>query len=423
MKYNKAVIGGHFVISFDNVINGFLAVVMAPLFFGSSNDPIVQLLSSYAAYAALFVTGPVGALTFGRMGDKFGRKNALLVSIMGIGLPVFAIGILPTYSTIGVAAPIILIILRMLQGFFKGAEYSGVLIHNHETGNKRVSSSANVISLGCFGGCAAAVVCWCATQSEYVNWSWRIPFTIGGMLAFVVFFFRMRIPETDDYIEILNQQRVSRSPIKELVSHHKLETLVGIVICAMYMAFAYSSMIFGNRLFQQAGYSVSQSMLFSVFDMLWISISISICGKVADKIGMVRQMQIGSLVLMAASYPLCMLIDGELTLFKIYTYMIFVTFLSASIASCSAAYVLHLLPAHCRYTGFALSDSLGAIIGGATPLMMLLFSSIFKTNLGCALWFYIMTIPTFVLITLMNRRIKDKSIQPEIKGKNTVDMG
>ncbi|MDR1034553.1 MAG: MFS transporter [Holosporales bacterium] len=406
MLYNRTVNGGHFVISFDNVINGFLAVVMAPLFFGASQDPIIQLLCSYAAYGALFVTGPVGALMFGRMGDKFGRKRALLISITGIGCPVFLIGILPTYSMIGVAAPIVLIMLRMVQGFFKGAEYSGVLIHNHEMGNKKISSSANIISLGCFGGVAAAVTCWFATQEASPVWSWRVPFIVGGVLASVVFFFRMKIPETDDFIEIQNQNKTLKSPLMALLRSHKLEMFVGTAVCAMYTSFAYSSMMFGNRLFQQAGYPVSQSMIFSMFDMLWISISISICGRIADRIGLVRQIQIGALVLLVASYPLCMLITGELTLFKIYAYMTCVTFLSASIASCSAAYVLRLFPAQCRYTGFSVTDSLGAIIGGATPFMMLLFSAVFSTNMGCVVWFYITTIPTFVLICIVDRRTR-----------------
>ncbi|MDR1233778.1 MAG: MFS transporter [Holosporales bacterium] len=410
MEYNKTIIGGHFVISFDNVIHGFLAVVMAPLFFGINDDPIVQLLSSYAAYSALFIAGPVGAIAFGRMGDKLGRKKALLASILGIGIPAFTIGVLPTYNTIGITAPISLIILRMIQGFFKGTEYAGVLVHNYETGNKKASSTANVISIGCYGGCVAALVCWCATQGEASSWSWRIPITIGAILSLVVFFFRMKISETDEYIEILNQHKILKSPVRELLRNYKLETAVGIAVCAMYMAFAYSSMIFGNRLFQQAGYSVSQSMIFSIFDLLWISIALSICGKIADKIGMVKQMQIGSLILIAASYPVCMLISGELTLFKIYSYMIIVTFLSATVASCSAAYVLSLLPVHCRYTGFSLSDSIGSIIGGATPFMMLLFSSTFNSNIGCVLWLYITTIPTVILITVMNNRIRKKQM-------------
>lgn len=409
MRYNKAVVFGHFIISFDNVINGFLAVVMAPLFFGGHNSPIIQLLSSYAAYAALFITGPIGAVSFGRIGDKYGRRKSLLISIIGIGVPVFLIGLLPTYKTIGLIAPFMLILLRMIQGFFKGSEYSGVLIHNYETGNKRTSSSANIVSCGCMGGCIAALVCWGITQDGAPNWFWRIPFLIGGVLAFIVFLFRIRIQETNDYIEILNKHQVSRTPVKDIFKNHKLETIVGIAVGAAYTSVAYSSMIFGNRLFQQAGYSVSQSMIFSMFDLLWISIAISICGKIADKVGLIRQIKYGSLLLAIMSLPVCYLISGELTLTKIYVYMIIVTFLSSSVASCSAAYVLSLFPASCRYSGFGITDSLGSIIGGFTPFMMLLFSSLFNSNLGCAVWLYIITIPTFILISVMNKKLESRN--------------
>ena len=218
----------------------------------------------------------------------------------------------------------------------------------------------------------------------------------------------MKIQETDDYIEVLNKHQLSKNPIKDTFKNHKLETIVGIAICAAYTSVAYSSMMFGNRLFQQAGYSISQSMLFSMFDLLWISVSISICGKIADKIGMMRQIRYGTLILGLAALPVCTLISGELTLVKIYSYMLIVTFLSASVASCSAAYVVKLFPASCRYSGFAISDSFGAILGGFTPFMMLLCSSFFDSNLGCAVWLYIITIPTFVLITIMNRKIKNR---------------
>lgn len=409
MQYNKSVVSGHFVISFDNVINGFLAVVMAPLFFGEHNTPIIQLLSSYAAYAALFVTGPLGAIAFGRIGDKYGRKKSLLISIMGIGVPVFLIGLLPVYSSIGLIAPITLILLRMVQGFFKGSEYSGVLIHNYETGGRKTSSSANMVSFGCMGGCIAALVCWGITQDGAPIWFWRIPFLVGGLLAFIIFLFRIKIQETDDYIEILNKHKLSKNPIKDIIQHHRLETLVGIAISAAYTSVAYSSMMFGNRLFQQAGYAVSQSMIFSMFDLLWISISIHICGKIADRIGLIKQIKYGSLILAIMALPVCGLISGELNLLNIYTYMVIVTFLSASVASCSAAYVINLFPASCRYSGFAITDSLGAIIGGFTPFMMLLFSSIFNSNLGCAVWIYIITIPTFILISIMNKRLEKQN--------------
>jgi MFS family permease len=365
-------------------------------------------LSSYAAYAALFVTGPIGAVTFGRIGDKFGRKNTLLLSIIGIGVPVFAIGILPTYNTIGIIAPIALILLRMMQGFFKGTEYAGVLIHSYETGKKQVSSSAGIVSFGCLGGGIAALVCWFVTQETTRQWIWRLPYIIGGLLALTLFIFRLQIPETDEFIDILNRSKILKSPIRNLFKEHKLEALASVAVSAMYTSFAYSSMIFGNRLFQQAGYTVSQSMIFSAVDLLWISISISICGKMADRIGMEKQMKYGSMILIITTIPVCTLITGVLTIQKIYAYMGIVTFLSATIASCSAAYIIKLFPVSCRYTGFAVTDSIGAILGGFAPFMLLLFSSLFKSNIGCAVWLLILAIPTFILICLVTRLKKQK---------------
>ena len=110
MRYNKNVLAGHFVISFDRVINGFLAVVMAPLFFSGVDDKIIQLLCSYAAFAVLYIAAPLGATVLGKVGDKFGRKKALLLSILGVAVPVLCISVLPTYRTIGIVAPIILVL-------------------------------------------------------------------------------------------------------------------------------------------------------------------------------------------------------------------------------------------------------------------------------------------------------------------------
>ncbi len=404
MRYNKAVLAGHFVISFDRVINGFLAVVMAPLFFEVTDNKILQLLSSYAAFAALYITGPLGAIFFGRIGDKIGRKKALLLSILGFAVPVFLIGICPTYKTIGFAAPVLLIFLRLIQGFFDGSEYPGVLIHNYEIGNKKVSSSANIISWGGLGGLTGALICWGITQGDMPSWSWRIPFLVGGGLAFVVYIFRTRIPETEDFIVILEKHQVLSTPIKELFSKYRLEMMVSILVCAAYSSFMYSSMMFGNRLFQQAGYTVSQSMLFCVVNLLWNSIALTIFGKLAECIGMTKQIRISLVSIMIIALPVSRLISGEMTIWNIYAYMFIISSLGTLILSCSANYVMKLFPSSCRYSGFAITDSIGSIAGGFTPFMMLLFSELFGTNLACSIWFYIIALPTLALITIMERK-------------------
>lgn len=409
LKYNKTVIAGHFVVSFDRVINGFLSVVMAPLFFAATDDGILQLLSSYAAFAALYLTGPIGAILLGRFGDRFGRKKALLLSIAGVAIPVLLIGGLPTYSSIGLFAPVALIFLRMIQGVFSGAEYAGVLIHNHESGNHNASSSANIISWGGLGGLAGAVICWIVAYKDLLCGVWRLPFLIGGILAIVVLVMRTKISEPDDFLLVIAHQQISKSPIRDIFRENRYEVLVGIAICAVYTASSSAAVFFGNRLFQQAGYSVSESMLFNVISFLWGMLTVSICGKLADKVGVVRQVKCGVLSLCIFAFPVCSLITGELTLSKIYAYMLIMTLLSSVIISCSVNYVLKLFPVSCRYSGFSLTNSIGDIAGGFTPFMMLLFSSICGSNLWGSLWLCIIAIPSFLLITSLERRRARKS--------------
>ncbi|MDR0942522.1 MAG: MFS transporter [Holosporales bacterium] len=407
MKYNKVVVIGHFVVCFDNVINGLLAVVMASYFFKSSSSSI-QLLASYASLIALYATGPLGAVVFGRIGDKFGRKKALLVSIMGIGLPTCLIGVMPDYAVWGNIAPLLLVLLRLIQGVFKMSEAGGVFIYNYETGNRGVSSSANIEALGCFGGCFAALLCSIITQEGMPNWGWRIPFICGGVFTFIIFVLRVRIRETDDFIQVLKKNTLSKTPLKILFKKYKFRILTGVIIEGMLMSTAYSSMLFGNRLFQQAGYSISQSMIFNVFDLLWMSLSQIICGKIAERVGMLRQLKYGSLILLLLIWPVCLLISGELTYMKIYSFMAIITFLSALGESCVILYILKMFPISCRYSGYTFTDSSGSIIGSATPFMMLLFSEMFHSNMGCAVWLFIVTVPAFVFICIMNRMIEKR---------------
>ncbi len=404
MKLNKAIVAGHIVISFDNVINGFLSVVIAPIFFGISSDPIVQLLLSYSAFAMMYVFQPLGAIVFGKLGDKIGRKKILLMGIFGIGLADLITGLLPTYQ-ITVIAPIMLVLLRSIHGFFLGAEYSGVLIYNHETGNIHPSSASAIISCGIMGGAIAAIVCFFITKNGTPEWFWRLPYIVGGISALIILTMWQKMPETREYIKAFEERRIAESPIKKIMQNYKLEIATSIAISACYIGLSYSSTIFGSRLFQQAGYTAHESMIFIMINLFFSAVSIMIMGKIANIIGLKRLLKYGTLSLIAMAWPLCFLISSELTITKIYLYMAIITFLSSSVVSCSATYISNLFKVSYRYTGFAFAESMGSVIGGLTPCVMLLLSSFFKSNIGCVIWFYILTIPAFILIRLMNRTI------------------
>ena len=145
-------------------------------------------------------------------------------------------------------------------------------------------------------------------------------------------------------------------------------------------------------------------MLFNVVDLLWYVIVVALGGRLADRLGTTRQIKLGILTLMGIAFPACSLITGELTLSNIYAYMFIMTSSSALIISCSATYVMGLFPLSCRYTGFSVTDALGCIGGGITPFMMLLVSRLFNSNLACSIWLYMIAIPTFILVQVLERR-------------------
>ncbi|MDR0744460.1 MAG: hypothetical protein LBE97_00680, partial [Holosporales bacterium] len=197
-------------------------------------------------------------------------------------------------------------------------------------------------------------------------------------------------------------------PLKELWKNFKFEVVVSITVSACYLGTSYSAMMFGNRLFQQAGYPVSHSMLYSFIDLLWASIALRIAGYIADRIGSQQLLKLGIMLLAVVALPVCYLISGELTLAKIYTYMTIMTFLSSVVLCCAANYATAMFPVKCRYSGYSITDSIGSIIGGFTPFMMLLFADLFHSNLWCVLWIYILTIPTFLLVSIMNKKINSR---------------
>ena len=123
---------GHIIECFDNTLYGFFSVLLAPVFFPST-DPLTQTLSTFGAFAAGFITKPLGAIIFGIFGDATNRSAPLIFSIGLVGLPTLVIGLLPSYQDIGILAPIVLIVCRMLQGFFFGGEFAGVNVYIFET--------------------------------------------------------------------------------------------------------------------------------------------------------------------------------------------------------------------------------------------------------------------------------------------------
>jgi MHS family shikimate/dehydroshikimate transporter-like MFS transporter len=223
---------------FDYYLYGLASATVFPAVFFSQDDPFVAQLSSFATFAVGFFLRPIGGLVFGHIGDRLGRKVTLLVTVIGMGITTAAIGLIPPDAMIGVAAPLLLLVLRMLQGLFVGGEMGGAatMVVEHAPAGKRglygaflISGAgiANVASAGMMAGLGLG------PESFFMTWGWRIPFVFALVLAIIAILLRRQLEESEEFTrhtQAIAIGQVKRSaPLMEVIRHPR-NALLGILI-------------------------------------------------------------------------------------------------------------------------------------------------------------------------------------------------
>lgn len=412
MRISKAISYGHAVQSFSNAIYGFSTAVIANVFFDSSDSDFLRLLSSYGSYAAGYIAFPIGAVIFGIFGDRYGRKPMILISTLCTGIVITLIGCIPSYNSIGMLAPIVLMMLRIIQGFCGGAEYSGVFVYNYENLNdkgKIGSSTAWLLSCGIVGACFAILIMYAVTfNSEYVpKWGWRLPFIIAGLATIISFISRLTINETTEYSSEKNSKNIIFNPYKKLIKNHKINILIGIFLSAYGLMSYCLAIVYGNNLLQKCGLSVHESMLYCLPIMIYFAAAILYSGKLADIIGVKRQNIIG-LVAMVLTVPyMCYVVSGDnLTIKNVCIYIILMISVSALSTSCFNAMIAKSFPINVRYSGVSICDAFGSLIGSCTLFIVLFLSEYFCTKMAIVLWVYFVIFPILIGFWLQHKQKK-----------------
>ena len=205
---------------YDFYLYATLAPFFAALFFPKGNET-AALLSSFATYAAGFLVRPFGALVFGRIGDIVGRKYTFLITIICMGAATFGVGLLPTFETIGWAAPVILVSLRLLQGLALGGEYGGAATYvaEHAAETRRgydTSWIQTTATLGFFLSLAVILICRSSvTPAEFSQWGWRIPFLVSVILLIFSVYIRLKLEESPVFRKIKAEGKTSKAPLTE----------------------------------------------------------------------------------------------------------------------------------------------------------------------------------------------------------------
>jgi MHS family proline/betaine transporter-like MFS transporter len=363
---------GNVLEHYDFALYGVFAGVFARIFFPSS-DPTASLIFSWGGFATGLLMRPFGAAIFGHIGDRFGRKKALSLAIVLMGLPTLLIGFLPTYHSIGIIAPLCLIFCRMVQGLSVGGESSGAAIFTLEHLSQRkyrgiVSGLMHTSSS--MGAALAMGIGAFMLQPGIPEWGWRLPFILGAFISWLGYVVRYRMQETPTF-NALAPQKVKRVPLLEVFHNYKRVSVITVAIgsihgCLVYTFFGFLSTYLSHHL----GMSPYTAMRLNFLGLLVLLFCNPFMGFVFNfSKPKIYFTTMGILIFLLAPVAFMMLQTKQLL--SIALGLIILAVLTASITGPQHAFVQQLFPTSCRYSGAAFFSSLGAgICGGLTPVFL-----------------------------------------------------
>ncbi len=399
---------GQFVEWYDFVVYAYTASLIATLFFPDENRA-VSLLATFSVYAVSFLMRPLGGLLFGHIGDRLGRRSVLAVVILLMGGATGAIGLLPTFQSAGVLAPILLIVFRLIQGLSAGGEAMGsnALVAEYAPSDRRGSYVGFTYSFANLPAIFAALFILLLTNvlspEDYQGWGWRIPFLLGGVFSLVGLYIRSRIAESPVFESTRAEQGVSRSPLREAVQEYRQ---------SMVFAFAMSSLAglgfytltgyFSTYLRESVGLSSNAALISNSIALTVAFFAMPLGGWVSDHIGRRRVMMWSAAASALVAVPAYLLagtgsLGGAVAGQSVLALTLGVFFGPFGIA------ILELFPTHVRYSGSSIGYN-GAylIFGGTAPLFStwlvaatgsLLAPAVYMAVLAACVFFAVMRMP------------------------------
>ncbi|MCF7553473.1 MFS transporter [Pseudonocardia sp. WMMC193] len=359
---------GTVVEYYDLTVYAYLAVVVSPLFF-PGDDPTAALLASLAVFASAYFMRPIGGIVLGRIGDRHGRKRALLLSVLLMGVGTLLMAFLPTYAMAGLLAPVLLVLARLVQGFSAGGELGGALTYVYETvGRERKGLGASFVAVGCNGGFALAAIAVGATAGlttpeQMSAWGWRIPFLLGLPLLLFCLWTRTRIADTEEFAE---QAEVARTPFRTVLRHHPKPLLQVFGLGLAQNAGGYMVLTYiGIHLVRQGGYGQAAVAWTTAGVITVVALLMPVAGLLVDRFGSRRIVLAGLLLTAGAAYPALALMSGHGLAVAAVAYLLFA--LGTPLIQVGTAPLFPaLFPTPVRLTGVALAFNLATVAAGGT---------------------------------------------------------
>lgn len=361
---------------YDFVIYGLMAGALAHAFF-PSHDPIAGLLSTFATFAVGFVMRPVGAVVIGAYGDRHGRRAALVVTIGLMAVSTGAIGLVPGYATLGIAAPVLLVLCRMAQGFSTGGEWGGAaaFLVEYAPADRRGAISSYQQAATALGLLFATLVSFIITSvmdtGGFNAWGWRIPFLVGFVLGPIGYYLRSKVEETPAFERAVALDDVSQSPLRQSLSQYSGPMLAAFGISIIGCVVNYVFMIFVPSFAQQQLHIAPSATFLStlVAGVIYLILS-PLVGRLSDRIGRKPLFFAASLASIVLGYPLFRLMVGMPTLGGLVLAQGIASVILTLYTGPICAVLAEQFPTKIRYTALSISYGFSvAIFGGFAPLV------------------------------------------------------
>ncbi|WP_199506063.1 MFS transporter [Geodermatophilus sp. TF02-6] len=372
---------GNFVEWFDYAVYGYLAAVISTVFFPAA-DRTTGLLLTFAVFAISFFVRPVGGLVWGHIGDKVGRRSALSYSILIMSVATFAIAFLPTYAAVGILSPVLLLVVRVVQGFSASGEYAGAssFLVEYAPANRRgryaavvpASTAAGLL----FGSLLAALLTGVLSDDHLHSWGWRLPFLLAAPMGLIGRYIRNRLEDTPAFRALETDHEVARTPVLDIFKRHPKRLLLALGAAllnavAFYVLLSYMP----TYLSEELGFGATESFLATTVALATYIGFIFLTGIASDRFGRRAVLVTASALFILFTVPAFMLLDGAGFLTIVLLQVVLGAMLTLNDGTLPS-FLAEMFPTRVRYSGFAVSFNLAnAVFGGTAPFVATLLIS------------------------------------------------
>ena len=367
-----SAISGNVLEYYDFTVYAVFSLAIGQAFFPSGSQ-VIQTLSSLSVFAVGFIMRPIGGIIFGFIADKYGRRVSLIISMLGMTMTTFTIGLIPGYSDIGYGAPILLVMMRLIQGLCISGEGAGaaIFILEHYQ-NLRPGFTAGIVHASNIAGTLLASFVGIILEQLFpeLEFAWRFAFILGGIMGIIGFYFRLRVSETPIFEMLDEKKRTLKMPFMHVIRSSWPAMLITCCLGGSASSLVYIIKTYINIFYYEVlGFDKTTALIYLSYSSVIMMLTMPLSGYISDHIGRFKMIIIASITIVIAATPAFMLL-ASLEIWKQIVALTTIAMLGGFIAGTAYIFIISLFSAEERFTGVAFSYNLGVALFGGTSAVI-----------------------------------------------------